>query len=69
MFVIDYNFLQSVFEEVSEEHYDRVRTLHGEDLPFDRDQVKQRVGSRLHELTEDIRQKYMKIAHLGLYLT
>ena len=56
MCVIDLSFLYSVFEKVSEEHYDLIRTSHGEYLPFDRDQMKPIVGSRLHDLTEDIRQ-------------
>ena len=56
MCVIDLSFLYSIFEQVSEEHYDLIRTSNGEYLPVDRDQAKPRVGSRLHELTEDIRQ-------------
>ena len=56
MCVIDLSFSYSIFEQVSEEHYDLIRTSNGEYLPVDRDQAKLTVGSRLHELTEDIRQ-------------
>ena len=45
MCVIDLSFLYSIFEKVSEEHYDLIRTSHGEYLPVDRDQVKPRIGS------------------------